>query len=272
MSRKRTWISVVLSVVVILVIAVVGVVTLPQTNPTFTCQNAKLLSVRPGPGPKVPGVAGAPRWGMPDTVPTTVRVRRSWTSLSDAEKKQYIDGVLLLKMTTVDSAFVGAERADYQSFCPSGYARNLYDYYVELHASATSSMETDDMPMEQMGHMGPQFLPWHRYLILRMEHDMQVVLGDPTFTLPYWDWDDCGPGTADGTNPCPAVFDPAFLGSAGGSGDAADITGYLTDQGYQVNIWKESSLFNIYNPESVVCGVRPLRRAVGQDTDTNRLG
>lgn len=270
MSRKRTATYAFLSVVVVVLAVVVGLITLPQTNPALVCEYADVLSVRPGPGPAVPGVAGAPRWGMPEAEFSTLRVRRSWSILSDEEKRQYLDGILLLKQTTVESSMIGAERANYESFCPGGYTRNLYDYYVELHASAFASMGTEAQLMEQMAHMGPHFLPWHRYLILRMERDMQEALGDPDFTLPYWDWDDCAAGTGDGANPCPLIFEEGFLGSHGGLEEAADVTGYLVDQGYEVNVWAEVGLFSIFNPDSVRCGARPLRRAVGMDEGTNR--
>lgn len=265
----KAWVWRIFGVIVLLGVVIGLIASLPRTNPQFVCKNISKLSVKAGPGPSVPGVAGAPRWGIPETEPVTLRVRRSWSSLSDEEKRQYIDGILLLKMTTVTSGRAGAERADYPSFCPDGYTRNLYDYYVELHASAFASMGSDDMPMNRMAHMGPHFLPWHRYLILRMERDLQVVLDDPTFALPYWDWDDCVAGAEEGGNPCPAIFDADFLGSHGGLGDEADVKGYLIERGYQLNIWTEASLTTIYNPGAIVCGVRPLRRAVGLDETTN---
>lgn len=271
MSNKRTWIYTLIALVVVVIIAVVVVVTLPQTNPELVCNNIAKLSVRPGPGPAVPGVAGAPRWGIPETPPASLRIRRSWSSLSDAEKQQYVDGILLLKTTTVDSQRGGAERANYESFCGGSYARNLYDYYVELHASAFASMGSDDIPMEKMAHMGPLFLPWHRYLILRMERDMQTVLGDPNFSLPYWDWDDCAAGSGDEENPCPLIFDEKYLGSPGGVDEKANVTGYLSDRGYKLYVWSEANLFSIYNPDSIVCGERPLQRAVGLNQLTGGL-
>ena len=38
----------------------------------------------------------------------------------------------------------GAEHADYETFCPGGYTRNLYDYYVELHASAIDRSDNSE--------------------------------------------------------------------------------------------------------------------------------
>lgn len=229
----------------------------------LSCNNIASLSMRSEPGPGYPGTAGVERWGIPEASPDTIRVRRSWSTLSDEEKQQYIDGILLMKMTRVGSGMPGAERADYSSLCPNGqtYPRSLMDYYVELHVSAFATM--GGSPHNMMAHGAPHFLPWHRYLIARFEADMQTVLGDPTFALPYWDWDDCSPGTGDGSNPCPALFEENFLGSHGGPATDDEVIGYLVDQGYEINVWSEGDLYSGFNTDQVVCGSRPLRRAAG---------
>jgi tyrosinase len=37
-------------------------------------------------------------------------------------------------------------------------------------------------------HRGPVFLPWHRFMLILLELQLQRVLSDPDFGLPYWDW------------------------------------------------------------------------------------
>jgi len=37
-------------------------------------------------------------------------------------------------------------------------------------------------------HRGSAFLPWHRYLLIVYEQQLQRVLNDNTFGLPYWAW------------------------------------------------------------------------------------
>ena len=220
-------------------------------------------------GSGVPGVAGAERWGLPDEAANTVRVRRSWSTLSDAEKQRVIRGFLELKRTTVGSGAAGAERADYQTFCEGSYTRNLYDYYVELHAAAFSMMGTDDMSHMQMPHMGPQFVAWHRYYLLRLEADLQQVLGDPDFALPYWDWTDCPTDPPEGENPCPKIFESEFLGSPGScDDDEADVTGYLADQGFETYVWYSATALTVFNTGAIQCSTRPLQRQVGC-TDIN---
>lgn len=220
-------------------------------------------SMDDGEGYDLPGVAGAPRWGIPDTTPEAPRVRRSWTSLSDDEKQEVIDGFLLLQETTIGSDLPGAERANYDSFCDAlgqtQYERNLYDYYVEAHANAFISMMTPYEDMDHLAHMGPKFLPWHRYMLLRIEADMAEALGDPDFALPYWDWTDCYDNGEPGT--CDAIFDPKYLGSPGSCDDDADqVTDGIFGEGLTIHIYTEGSGFTA---DTVVCGTRPLERQVG---------
>lgn len=230
----------------------------------LSCEEVIGMSVEGGKGHGIPGTSGAERWGMPEGAASSVRVRRSWSTLNDAEKKQVVDAFLKLKQTTVGSGAPGAERTDYGTFCEGSYARNLYDYYVELHLGAFTSMETDDMSHTQMAHMGPQFLPWHRYYLLRLEADMQQVLGDPSFALPYWDWSDCPSDVEDGENPCPKLFESDFLGSAGSCDDEdAAVTGYLVDLGFETNIWSEATAQTMFNTGSIQCSTKPLQRQVG---------
>lgn len=213
----------------------------------------------------LPGVAGAPRWGIPTEAPEDLKVRRSWSTLTDEEKQHVIDGFLALKRITVDSGDPGSPRANYDSFCEATgqpqYEKNLYDYYVEAHANAFVSMMTPAQDMESMSHMGPQFLPWHRMLLLRIEADMAEALGDPDFALPYWDWTDC---YADGDpTTCTPLFDTQFLGSGGGCDEDTDeVEGGIVAQGLTTHIYSNSKIIG-FDPASIVCGTRPLRRQVG---------
>lgn len=211
-----------------------------------------------------PGVAGAPRWGIPETIPDSRRVRRSWSTLSGDEKRKVLDAFLALKNVTVDSGDPGSSRANYNSLCEAtgqtGYKRNLYDFYVEAHMNAFISMGTPHETMMQMSHQAPQFMVWHRYLLLRMEADLAEITGEPDFALPYWDWTDCEKD--DDINACNVIFEEEYLGSAGGcDDDKKSVNGYLTDQGFKTNIYTNDE--SPFSPESVVCGQRPIKRAVG---------
>ncbi|MCB9745314.1 MAG: tyrosinase family protein [Alphaproteobacteria bacterium] len=209
-----------------------------------------------------PGDAGYADWGFPLETPPQPRVRRSWTSLSLEEQRRVLDAFVALKQVKVGSGDPGSERADYTSLCSElglePYERNLYDYYVEAHTNAFLSMGTDAEPHHAMSHMGPQFLPWHRYLLLRVEADMAEILGDPEFAMPYWDWEDCQEGEL-----CELVFNEDAMGGPGSCEDEGkDVTGYLADQGFQVNIQTDWDAIS-FKINSIVCEPRPLRREVG---------
>lgn len=241
----------------------------------LSCTAIQSLSVRPDANPTIPGVSTAGRWGMPETrnldvAEEDLRVRRSWAELNAEEQQQVIDGFVLLKQTTVNSNLPGAKRADYTSYCGGSYETNLYDYYVEVHLGAQITLGTAALPHTMSPHMGPHFLPWHRYFILRIEADMRQVLGDPSFALPYWDWDDCNHNAKDGENPCQKIFSGA-MGSYGScNADQNDVAGYISDEGFRVNLWASNNLLTIYNEDSVICSAepRPLKRAVGCDVLT----
>jgi tyrosinase len=92
-------------------------------------------------------------------------VRKSVRTLSAKEKARYVEGVKRLKNIGTASG-------------------RKYDDYVEIHAM--SMMQDDE---GGAAHEGPAFLPWHRQFILQFEKDLQEVLDDTTFSLPYWDWE-----------------------------------------------------------------------------------
>jgi tyrosinase len=102
-------------------------------------------------------------------------IRRNIASLSEAERTRYVTGVREMKR------------------------RGLYNVYVNDHATAAL-------------HRGPAFYPWHREFILRFENDLKLVLGDPDYGLPYWDW------AADAALPDPRtalVWNNNFMGPNG---------------------------------------------------------
>ncbi len=71
-------------------------------------------------------------------------------------------------------------------------ALSTWDLFVIWHSWAMSVMSNGSS--RNAAHMGPVFLPWHRWYLLSLERQMQRVLGlgPDDFGMPYWDW------TADG--------------------------------------------------------------------------
>ena len=65
--------------------------------------------------------------------------------------------------------------------CPNGSF--LYDFCNE-------SSDESKCPVPDFGNEGPAFLTWHRGYLLYVETEIQKMLNDSTFALPYWDWTD----------------------------------------------------------------------------------
>lgn len=92
---------------------------------------------------------------------SNVKIRKEFRELSLQEQESFYRGVNLLKR---------APSKDGQL--------NRYDDYVAMHLAYT-----------EYAHNIPAFLPWHRQFIINFERDLQGVLNDPKFMLPYWRWE-----------------------------------------------------------------------------------
>ena len=102
---------------------------------------------------------------------------------SAAVRDQYTKGANLLKQessgkTTTDLGMTGP-----------AVNVSTYDLFVIWHYQ---TMMTLTPPNNSAGrnaaHRGSIFLPWHRVMLMLFESNLQRVLSDDTFGLPYWDW------------------------------------------------------------------------------------
>jgi tyrosinase len=100
--------------------------------------------------------------------------------LSDPDVRDaYIKGLKLLKQKTAQEGDPG-----------------IYDVFVIWHHRAMMTMTPpESLQGRNAAHSGPAFLPWHRYMMIVLEKQLQRVLGDSNFGLPYWSW------TTDGDKP-----------------------------------------------------------------------
>lgn len=94
----------------------------------------------------------------------------------------FVQGVLALKAEQTGPTTT--------QFGIPGPARKLstYDLFVVWHHLAMMRMTPVNQNSRNAAHSGPVFLPWHRLMLLLFEAQIQRVLGDDTFALPYWDW------------------------------------------------------------------------------------
>jgi tyrosinase len=116
-----------------------------------------------------------------------VPVRRN--ILSDANaRNSYVEGVLRLnrELTSVRTAARGIPGPDTRL--------STWDLFVLWHYY-TMNTPTPPGSSRNAAHRGPVFLPWHRWQLLLLETNLQRVLNDVNFGLPYWDW------AADGDRP-----------------------------------------------------------------------
>ena len=114
-------------------------------------------------------------------------VVRSNISTNAGIRDQYIEGVKLLKKeasgrTTDEFGIPGAARSV-----------STYDLFVVWHVTAMMIETPPGNPAQRnSAHRGPIFAPWHRVMLMIFEQNLQRVLNDANFGLPYWDWAEDG--------------------------------------------------------------------------------
>lgn len=135
--------------------------------------------------------------------------RRSVTRLNTRDRNAFVETLYAMKRL------------------PSTYdpATNAYDYFVAVHGKVFESHHSN-------AHMAAGFLPWHREMLKRFEHEMRRASGNATMTLPYWDWHEIGGHTK--------IFTDDFLG---GNGDSSDA--FLVKSGaFREGLWPMAAYFD----------------------------
>src|SRR5689334_4785642 len=123
-------------------------------------------------------------WPPPPPIPVVfnpesslpVRQRKSAFDLTDAEAARLRRGYKLLRELSKkdpDDPRGWLRQANVHCWYCGGEAGNQANAGPEIHGSW-------------------RFLPWHRMYLYMHERIIATLLGDDTFTLPYWDWDTPG--------------------------------------------------------------------------------
>lgn len=163
------------------------------------------------------------------------RVREDVKHLSAGQKSAFVDAVHAMKAM------------------PSPYdARyTYYDQFVRWHQLAViASMEVGGVGV---AHHNPAFPPWHRKLLWLFENALCEASGDPSVTLPYWDWTDPA-STA-------AAFGHDLLGPGGDPAEDYAVTeGPFNRDVWQLNILPYDPTLRDRTPQKY------LVRALGIDT------
>lgn len=171
--------------------------------------------------------------------------------------RNYCDGVKKLK-----NEFTGPTTRDLNIPGPAQPV-STYDLIVVWHVIAMMTPTPSPTPPEgrNAAHRGPVFLPWHRFMLRQLELNLQRVLGDQNFGLPYWDW------AADGEKqPEDQINSPLFKPEAlGGSGVPITTGPFVFDPGdsssFRVRIDTDSN-------GDLEQTNRGLERELGQDIAT----
>ncbi|XP_040185381.1 5,6-dihydroxyindole-2-carboxylic acid oxidase-like [Rana temporaria] len=137
-----------------------------------------------------------PGWSGDDCDRPVVVERRNILALNDTERQNFIDALHLAK-NTVHPDYVIATRHYDQLIDPERNATHfqnvsIYDFFVWTHYYSVSKTflgrDQGSAGGIDFSHEGPAFLTWHRFHLLQLERDLQNLLEDPSFSLPYWNF------------------------------------------------------------------------------------
>ncbi|MBN3291602.1 TYRP1 oxidase, partial [Polypterus senegalus] len=137
-----------------------------------------------------------PGFSGPNCDERLVVVRRNVMELSADEKRSFINALDLAKRTVHPDVVILIRRRS-QILGPDGNSPqfqnvSIYNLFVWTHYYSVSKTflgeEQESFGGVDFSHEGPAFLTWHRYHLMQLERDMQNMLQDPTFALPYWNF------------------------------------------------------------------------------------
>ncbi|XP_068091099.1 5,6-dihydroxyindole-2-carboxylic acid oxidase [Hyperolius riggenbachi] len=163
-----------------------------------------------------------PGWTGDDCDQPLVVVRKNILDLRPEERQHFINALDLAK-NTVHPDFVIATRhynelIDQERNTTNFENISIYDFFVWTHYYSVSKTflgpGLGSIGDIDFSHEGPGFLSWHRFHLIQLERDMQNLLRDPSFALPYWNFgiggNECDICTDDLMG-ARSNFDPNFL-------------------------------------------------------------
>ena len=144
-------------------------------------------------------------------------VRRSFLDLSPSEKDRIIEILNMSKYIESDFT-VPINKSQNGTYIFK--ALPLYDVFATFHYytirdDALKHEVKKNYPefmIPDFAHEGPGFLPWHRAYLLYFETELQYMLNDHSFALPYWDWTAYNTQTPN-NHECPDIFDVDLFGA-----------------------------------------------------------
>lgn len=136
-------------------------------------------------------------------------VRKSFLSLSKTEQDRFLEIIQMTKSVKASGYTVPIREPVTSVSCDSFVEISLFDIFATFHLNSirdeainqcrsnsfmynfcNKTREESKCAVPDFAHEGPAFLTWHRGYLLYVETEIQKMLNDPTFALPYWDWID----------------------------------------------------------------------------------
>ncbi|XP_016108548.1 5,6-dihydroxyindole-2-carboxylic acid oxidase [Sinocyclocheilus grahami] len=123
-------------------------------------------------------------------------VRRNVMQLRAEEKRAFVNALDQAKRVPHPHIVIAPRRYS-EMLAPDNSTTHfqnisIYNLFVWTHYYSVSKTflgaGQDSFGGVDFSHEGPGFLTWHRYHLLQLERDMQDMLGDPSFALPYWNF------------------------------------------------------------------------------------
>jgi tyrosinase len=137
-------------------------------------------------------------------------VRRDWATLSQEDKDTFARGMNILKDNGFYDLMVHHHLYAFET--PTPWENRPCP--VGTPEEECPEDEEPDIIVRNAESKGPAFLPFHRQLVYLVEKEMQKVLNDPEWGMPYWNY----VNDAEGNNPDPKsnpMWGPNDIGSDG---------------------------------------------------------
>jgi len=133
-----------------------------------------------------------------------IAIRKNVKNLNKTELKRFLEVLQAIKRNNASGYTVPIIEPVTTEPRDSFAEISLFDLFASIHFYAARDEHinscTNDSTISQFcneqskcliidfAHEGPAFLTWHRKFMLFVETEIQRVLNDSTFGLPYWDW------------------------------------------------------------------------------------